>query len=741
MQTLRTLLVLTCCCGGAFAQDAADPTQPSPRMKAAMMAKGSSIPAMSVKGLVIGAGKKGTVLLDVTGTGTVVARPEVPFNITIEGIPYKLVVKQITTDGVEIESTAANETVLLPSYGPIDPGVATKAGANISYVEFRDATLMEALRMLADQSGNNYSASSTANKMPVSAFLRHVPAESVVEEICKSHNLWFKRDEVSGITRIMSVSEFEKDLVGFREEQTEVFTLLYPNVVDVAISIADLFGSRVELSLGNEDLHEDARDLEARFDRFNIISRGNQTATTLQNSSTTMYNGVGGATVIGGQGAYSTGGSSGSYGGSSTRQYLEQRDRVRNADSASYAAERRRNQDDVTDRFTNLTPTQIQRVEEALKNPSDDGQLKTDLGALRSNAPTIYVTASRRNNMVVVRTADARVLDDIRLLVKRLDVPTPLVLLEVKVLTVELDDGFKSAFDYQFSDGTSGAAFTQTPINVPPTGGELLGGAGFNSSDMTFVIVSDNFRARIQLLENKNKVRSLASPLLLTANNEVSRLFLGEERPLVRNINSQTILTDNNASTSQNTDLEFRMVGTTLLITPNINSDRTVTLRLLQENSRINTGGANIPVMTSTSQNVNQVQQVPLDVVASRSVSGTFVAKDGMTVAVGGLIEDQDLDNRAQVPLLGRIPVLGTLFRRQEKNKARREMVVMIRPHVMSTPSDGQKISEDLLHELSEASKERLKQSGILTFPAPATAEPAPATPVPPRALPLRSAK
>ena len=57
------------------------------------------------------------------------------------------------------------------------------------------------------------------------------------------------------------------------------------------------------------------------------------------------------------------------------------------------------------------------------------------------------------------------------------------------------------------------------------------GGAGLQSGTMTFQVVNEYFRARMQLLESKGRVKTLATPLLMTANNEVSRLFLGEERP------------------------------------------------------------------------------------------------------------------------------------------------------------------------------------------------------------------
>ncbi|RYZ79859.1 MAG: hypothetical protein EOP06_26425 [Proteobacteria bacterium] len=199
--------------------------------------------------------------------------------------------------------------------------------------------------------------------------------------------------------------------------------------------------------------------------------------------------------------------------------------------------------------FRDLTPEQAQRVERALTAPASAGSV-ADVEGLRKRPATIFVTASRRNNMVVVRTADTRALDDIRTLVRRMDVQTPMVLLEVKVVSIELGREFRSAFDYQFSDGTTSASFTREGVTVPPAAGAFFGG-GLNSSDMTFTIVNNNFRARMQLFEQKNRIKTLATPMLLTANNEVSRLFLGEERPLVRGISSQTIITDNNVATTE----------------------------------------------------------------------------------------------------------------------------------------------------------------------------------------------
>ena len=687
-----------------FAQedDLPDPTQVSQRMKAVLLGGGSAIPALTVKGVVIGAAKGGgaVVLEAADGGGRVMARTGQPFTLVADGAPQKLVIKRISGDGIEIHAPDRGETTILPGYGPVGEPRELPAG-DVAYVQFSDLPLLEALRMLSDQTGNNYSASVEANKFQVNVMLTDVSSNNVVEEICKSHNLWFKRDAQSGIMRIMTVAEFEKDLAGFREEQTEVFTLKYPNVPEIATAIADLFGDRVQLSLGAEQLDDDMRrDLEGRFDRFDVLTQRTQSAS-----------GAGG-NIVGNNvnGFSSNGGNVSGFGGANrSNNSFGSGDTGSNRNSLN----RRSSETDTTEKdeaFRNLTSGQAERVDLALAGTGVKNTAAIE--ALRKRPATIFVTASRRNNMVVVRTADALALNAIRSLVTRMDVQTSLVLLEVQVVSIELGDDFRSAFDFQFGDGQTSSSFSRQNIPNPLSGG-ILNNAGLNSSDMTFSVVSDHFRARMQLFEEKKRVKTLSTPTLLTANNEISRLFLGEERPLVRGVSSQTIITDNNVATTPNTTTEFRNVGNTLLITPNINADRTVTLRMVQENSFIKPGAASIPVVTGGSSGSTSVQDVKVDVVNTRSVSGTFVAKDGMAIAVGGLIEDSSADKRGQIPILGDIPGVGFLFQRKEIAKSRRELVIIIRPHVMSTPADSERLSKNLLQRVAPSAVERLGEAGF----------------------------
>jgi general secretion pathway protein D len=324
----------------------------------------------------------------------------------------------------------------------------------------------------------------------------------------------------------------------------------------------------------------------------------------------------------------------------------------------------------------------------------------------------IHVTAARRQNKLVVRTADLEALGQIEELVRELDVPTAMVLLEVRILSVDLNDGQTSFFEYQFADGKFGGDFSSGAIQPaePPALG--VGGTGTTPGNFIFQFVDAQFGARMQLLERESRVKLVSTPILLTANNEVSRLFVGREVPLNRGFSGgQVVSNQTSTSTVSGTSaIEFRPVGTTLLITPNINADRTVTLRILQENSEVRST-AQILVPSG-----NEFVQQQVGVVSSQTITGTIVAKDELAVAFGGLIEEGTEVVHEQVPLLGDIPLVGKLFSRDADKQTRREIVVVVRPFVFATPADQDARTRQLLEGI-ERDRAKLEQSATTTSP------------------------
>ena len=686
MRTIRGI-VLAVALAGAFSARAqgaaADPTATPEALADALRAQLAELRAINIRALVVGTDGDGVAVL-YTGRGrgladgaggdapgeTSVVRKGSAVVMSSNGLQVRLVVKSVTENGVEIEAPTLAEKLFLPGSFRPAPAEAPALRGFLRYIECTALPLETVLRLIADQTGANLSPSAKAAEERVTVFLRNLTAEEAVEEICRSRNLWYRKDEATGMLRVTTMEEYERNISSFREETTASFTLLYPNVLEVASVIYGLYPERVLLSLGEQDIQKsELEEIAQRFDRFNSFSSGSNAGL--------IRNGLGAvnSSARGGGGIFTS---------SAGRNV--------NIRIGANAADER-----VRETFSNLTADDAKQLD-ATAALADTNTAQRLLGAYREKNASIFVTVSCRNNLIVVRTGDAQVMDTIRDLIRRLDVPSPMVLLEIKVLQLTLDDGFTSSFEYEVSKTYNK---NSVPIEM------LTGFPGFNpltasarADSMSFQIVSDNLSVRIQMLEKEGRVKTLATPMLLTANNEVSRLFIGEERPMVRDLSVQTVVTENSAPIITVDPLtELKAVGTLLLITPNINADRTVTLRLLQENSRIVKDDASIPVYSPSGGGV--ILSVPVDVASTRSVSGTFVAKDEMTIAAGGLIEETESFKESRIPVLGRLPLIGRLFRSTEKVTSRTELIMLIKPHVISTPTEGESISRRVTETLS----------------------------------------
>ncbi|MFH1998257.1 MAG: hypothetical protein ABIK28_01190 [Planctomycetota bacterium] len=566
----------------------------------------------------------------------------------------------------------------------------------IDYLDLREVPLVFAIRLLNEETGINIVATDEAMQKPVTVFIQNITVAEAIKTLCKCHGMWYREDEESRIVRIMTLDEYQKDLVVFREEMTKVFTLLHPNSVDIGVAIRDVYGKRVVLSLGKEGMYDEQYELERRFNRLDLLDERGQF------SSRNGRTGNGSGSGMGGYG-YGSGGYGGGYGGSgygsSRLGMMGGRTGMGGLQGGSQQGyEYKAAETDARLDKGKLTPEQAALAASLEKEGTITGEAAIEAGRiLKGQEAPIYVTVIMRNNQVVVRTGDAEAMNAIEELVTRLDVPTPQVLLEVHVLSVTLSDQFDSVFDLSWSNKNTGRPNPKN-INVgggdPSTAGDLVNGSG----GFLYQFLDSKLKFRLQALEDEGRVTSIAKPMLMVANNEVSKVFVGDERPIVTGVHTETRDSSiYNSITYVVPETEVRNVGTTLLITPNINSDRSVTLRILQENSGLSDTSATVPVSTSD----GTVTGFDVDVVETRQVTGTVVAKDGLTIAIGGLIEESIRDDTSGIPILKDIPILGILFGNTTQLKTRRELVVLIRPHVVITPEEAEKVSRERLEALS----------------------------------------
>ena len=569
-------------------------------------------------------------------------------------------------------------------------------GQIIEQIDFRDVAVGDALKILADQSNLNIVASREAANIRVTMFLRRVTAMEVIQAISKTYNLWYQVDGSANIVRIYTVKEYRLEEVEFKKEETEIFTMKNAkNALDLAETIQNLFSERVLLSYGRNQ-NELIKDLSQRFARFEMIDG---------RTSLGQGGGSGGGTGGGGNANQNFGGSQTGQYGQSGQSGVRKPGQLGQTGQSGQSGQ----QTNIDEQLRNVA-----KVLEKLEEANGKGGLSTLLtgdsakstglmeNTIRRLAP-IYVGVIKHQNRVLVRTRDVDAMNEIRKLFKQLDNESSMLLMEVKVLSIDLSDGYESLFDFSIKSGSfEVATLNQTGVNL--TKNAIKTAAGLTNPALLATVISDNFNARLQLLEREGRVTALATPMLTTLNQEVSRVFVGTEQPIVTGYSSSS--TSNQAVaiggvTSVNQPIlvpetELRAIGTTLLLTPNINADRTVSMQLLVEQSTIAPKQGQIPVQIG-----NELVDAKIDLVQERTFTGTVVAKDTSSVAVGGLIEERAADQESKVPFLGDIPILGFFFRETAKARERKELVIIIKPHIMGTPNEAASVSNHVLKENS----------------------------------------
>jgi general secretion pathway protein D len=194
-----------------------------------------------------------------------------------------------------------------------------------------------------------------------------------------------------------------------------------------------------------------------------------------------------------------------------------------------------------------------------------------------------------------------------------------------------------------------------------------------NVGGFVFSAQSDAFSLLIRALRTQGRVDILSRPQVMTLDNQAALVTVGQSVPIV----TGTTLTA--TGFSQN-NVSYQNIGVVLNVQPRISPDGKVFMRIQPEVSSISNstvsvgGGATLPIF-----NTQQVQT-------------TVVAGDGETVAIGGLITRNDTKSQNSVPWLGDLPGIGSLFRYRTQNKEKRELLVVLTPHIVRSRLEADQI-------------------------------------------------
>lgn len=538
---------------------------------------------------------------------------------------------------------------------------------------FRDAPIEYAMSMLGQTWGRHIVVNESAKEKRIRVFLRDIKCPDALKAVCHGHGLWFREDPESKVIYIQGIEEFTGGGAFAEKKFVEVLTLAYPRAEDIAAAVQEAYRDTVVYTAPDQDDDDEIGDISRALDRMDELA---ERSTVLEGDASVS------------QGSSGRGRSS----GRSASQSMRGMENVR------------RYYDDK------------ERIDRDYASVDFSGKD----GAPKSLSPSVvFVSIVRRSNSIVLRSSDREMLEQIRQTIRRLDVPRAQVLLEVRVLQLDITDekdrdvGFILKGD-SHTYGSADAGFLGNLMENQATA-ESIGRLGVNgaaamANHSVFQLLNDHYQVRLNLLDGKGKVRSLATPSLLVADCEASRVFIGREMSIVTDVEeTQSTSSGDNAVTtaSVNPTIERRDVGTTLVITPKIHSDGTVTLRVMQENA---TAEESRPTVIDYGAG-HSFTTYPI---SKQTITSSIVAKDGETIALGGLMQHQVSETLYKIPWIGDIPWIGALFRHASREESDYELMVLIKPSVILAPGDaktaaGQFLMDNLRdrHNLHEAMDRR----------------------------------
>jgi general secretion pathway protein D len=293
------------------------------------------------------------------------------------------------------------------------------------------------------------------------------------------------------------------------------------------------------------------------------------------------------------------------------------------------------------------------------------------------------IWAEPETNALVI-TAPAKTMNSLMAVIDKLDIRRAQVIVEAIIVEVSADKSAELGVNWLVDGSNSDDAVGGF---IEPIGGISivdLARAADNPANLTAVPrgttvgvgrlgkTGINFAAVLRALRGDSTTNIIATPSIVTMDNQEAEIKVAQEVPFVT---GQYTSTGGNTSSQLNPfqTIQRQEVGTILKITPQINEGDAVMLKIEQESSSI---------AASSSGAVDLITN-------KRTISTNVLIEDGGTVVLGGLIQDSQTGGEQRVPFFGRIPVLGEVFRTRSAKKTKTNLMVFIQPRILRNGIDA----------------------------------------------------
>jgi general secretion pathway protein D len=298
----------------------------------------------------------------------------------------------------------------------------------------------------------------------------------------------------------------------------------------------------------------------------------------------------------------------------------------------------------------------------------------------------VSIWADESTNALII-TAPPKIMKSMMAVIDKLDIRRAQVMVEAILVEVSSDRAAELGVTWAVGDADLDNAIGITKFDnttgVTGIAGAILSGGGESGgvtaaaggligSGLTLGVgsISDSglsFVALIEALEADGSSNIIGTPVLVTLDNEEAEIVVGQEVPFVTGQYTDTGATGGvGGNVNPFQTIQREQVGLTLKLTPQINEGNAVRLKVEQE----------ISSLLPSTQAVDLITQ-------NRSINTVVIVEDRATLVLGGLIQEQVTERQQRVPLLGRIPLLGALFRSDNTTKNKTNLMVFIKPTIL----------------------------------------------------------
>ncbi len=298
----------------------------------------------------------------------------------------------------------------------------------------------------------------------------------------------------------------------------------------------------------------------------------------------------------------------------------------------------------------------------------------------------INIVADETNNALIIK-AFARDYKNILETIKKLDIYPRQVLIEVLLAEITLDDETRFGVEFmKLLDTASHGRFQQT-IDIGPS---TVSGIGIKYS---IVETAGRFSAAIKAAAKDERLNVISSPHILASNNKEAKIQIGVSQPILTTTYTTTATATTNVVEGT---IEYKDVGIIITVTPRINDGGLVTMEIVIEDSKVDTTA------------LGTLQNIP--VFKKKTAKTVLSVLEGQTIVIGGLLEDSKNVKKSGIPLLSKIPLIGSLFGTQEYEKDKKELILMMTPHIITDHLQSQAVTREFREKVEGIKKELEKK-------------------------------